>query len=110
MFMNHAMHRAGRRGPNLADTAMLAAGLVFATVIALVALASAANAATATTMLDTDALARMLAAPALHPAPAVTRETLLVLMSAGLVGMGSGALAMVRGLERDWNADHRTRR
>ena len=110
MFMDYAMHRADRRGFNLASAAMLAAGLVFATLIALAGLASAASAATATPMLDTDALATMLAAPGLHSAPAMTREMLLALMSAGLVAMGTGALAMVRGLERDWNAGDGTRR
>lgn len=103
MFMDYASHRADRRRFNLASSVALTAGLVFATLIALVGLASAASAATPVAMLDTDALATMLAAPALRPAPFVlSREALLGLMSAGLVAMSAGAFAFWRGLEQDW--------
>lgn len=103
MFMNYVAHRADRRRFNLASAASLTIGLVFATLVALVGLASAASAAAPVAMVDTDALARMLVAPDLY-APLITREVLLGLMSAGLVVMSVGALALWRGLERDWQA------
>lgn len=103
MFMDYASHRADRHRFDLASSAVLFVGFVLATLIALVGLASAASAATPVAMLDTDALATMLAAPALRPAPFVlSREMLLGLMSAGLVAMSAGAFAFWRGLEQDW--------
>lgn len=105
MFMDYVSHRADRRRSNLASIAALSAGFVFATLIALVGLASAAGAATPVTVLDADGLATMLAAPALHPAPFVLgREALLGLMSAALIAMSAVALALLRGLERDWRS------
>ncbi|MEQ9628631.1 MAG: hypothetical protein RLO02_10655 [Roseitalea porphyridii] len=102
MFMDYASHRADRRRFNLASSAVLIGGFVFATLIALVGLASAA-AASPVAMLDTDALATMLAAPSLHPAPFVpSREMLLGLMGAALFAMSAGAFAFWRGLEQDW--------
>ena len=102
MFMDYVSHRADRRRSNLASMAALLAGFVFATLIALVGLASAA-AASPVAMLETDALATMLAAPALHPVPsALSREALLGLMSAALIAMSAGGLAFWRGLEQDW--------